>query len=374
MSRTPINLSYAVTFRAAALSIAVCVTGCASRPTSAVLQPVSLEKPEGKSITLLAATNRSPDAKAKGYGRQWEGDVHYERYGFSIPADRKGTAIRYPTNKPDPHRQYLITNREALSEDKFVADAVQAANFDGTVAVFVHGYNYSYQEALYRAAQLAADAQTLSPPILFSWPSAASVTGYVADRDAALSSRTELYGLLKALAASPRIERVVLFGHSMGGFLSMEAARQLKLQGRNDVVAKLAIVLAAPDIDVDVFRSQVRDLGKLHTPITLLVSNSDRALTVSSVLGGERPRVGQLNINDPLIRETAKAENVKVVDISSLQSSDGLGHDRYASLARFGGEFAKAERHGSNIGSFVFDAAGAAVASPFLLAGQVARQ
>ena len=154
----------------------------------------------------------------------------------------------------------------------------------------------------------------------------------------------------------------------------MEAARQLKLQGRNDVVAKLAIVLAAPDIDVDVFRSQVRDLGKLHTPITLLVSNSDRALTVSSVLGGERPRVGQLNINDPLIRETAKAENVKVVDISSLQSSDGLGHDRYASLARFGGEFAKAERHGSNIGSFVFDAAGAAVASPFLLAGQVARQ
>jgi esterase/lipase superfamily enzyme len=203
------------------------------------------------------------------------------------------------------------------------------------------------------------------------------VTGYVTDRDAALYSRSELESVLKVLAETPKIKRVVLVGHSMGGFLSMEAARQLKLQGRDDVVGKLQIILAAPDIDVDVFRSQLRDIGTLRNPITLLVSKTDRALEVSSFLGGERPRVGLIDIDDPLVRSEIKAAQVSVIDISSLSSSDGLGHDRYAGLARFGGELVKAEaraRTSGDIGVLVFDAAGAAAASPFRLAGKIVGQ
>jgi esterase/lipase superfamily enzyme len=225
---------------------------------------------------------------------------------------------------------------------------------------------------------MSADAVAISPPILFSWPSAASVTEYLADKDAALYSRTQLDSLLKALAKTPKIKRVVLFAHSMGGFLSMEVARQLKLEGRDDVLAKLQIVLAAPDIDVDVFKSQLHDIGRIPNPVTLLVSKSDNALSISSFVSGERPRIGLLDINDPLIQEAAKAERLTVIDISSLQSSDGLGHDRYASLAKFSGDLVKAEAqmraNGRNVGAFVFDAAGAAIASPFRLAGQIARQ
>lgn len=62
----------------------------------------------------------------------------------------------------------------------------------------------------------------------------------------------------------------------------------------------------------------------------------------------------------------------RAAEISPLHSSDRLGHHRYASLAQFGGKLAKISRDaGANIGSFVFDAAGAAVASPFRLAGQL---
>ncbi|RIV16630.1 alpha/beta hydrolase, partial [Klebsiella pneumoniae] len=132
------------------------------------------------------------------------------------------------------------------------------------------------------------------------------------------------------------------------------------------------------DIDVDVFKSQLKDIGRIPNPVTLLVSKSDNALSISSFVGGERPRIGLLDINDPVIQQTAKAEHLTVIDISSLQSSDGLGHDRYASLARFAGDIDKADArmrsNGGNIGAFVFDAAGAAVASPFKLAGQIARQ
>ncbi|WP_244554307.1 MULTISPECIES: alpha/beta hydrolase [Agrobacterium] len=349
-----------------------------SRPTTEVLQPVVLKTDPGQKVSILSVTNRDRQSKDNSFGNRWASDVHYDRFVFSIPPERKGAAITYPSSKPDAKRQFIVTNRETLSRDQLVMDATASSKFDGTVSVFVHGYNYSYQEALFRTAQMSADAVSMSPPIMFSWPSSASVTGYVADKDAVLYSRTELDALLKALANTPRIKRIVLFGHSMGGFLSMEVARQLKLQGHDDVLAKLQIVLAAPDIDVDVFKSQLKDIGRIPNPVTLLVSKSDNALSISSFVGGERPRIGLLDINDPVIQQTAKAEHLTVIDISSLQSSDGLGHDRYASLARFAGDIDKADArmrsNGGNIGAFVFDAAGAAVASPFKLAGQIARQ
>ncbi|EPE93824.1 hypothetical protein RGCCGE502_33536 (plasmid) [Rhizobium grahamii CCGE 502] len=40
----------------------------------------------------------------------------------------------------------------------FQEAAFASAQPDGTIGVFVLGYNYSYQEALYRTAQIAADA------------------------------------------------------------------------------------------------------------------------------------------------------------------------------------------------------------------------
>lgn len=360
-------------------AVAVALSGCVSRPTPAVLQPVALKNDPAQKVTILAVTNRVFQSKENAFGNRWATDVHYDRFVFSVPRDRNGANITYPSSKPDPKRQFVITEREKLSLDALVQDAAaSAAKFDGTAAVFVHGYNYSYQEALFRTAQMSADATSMSAPIMFSWPSAASVTGYVADKDAVLYSRSQLDALLTALAKAPKIKRIVLFGHSMGGFLSMEVARQLKFRGQNDVLAKLQIVLAAPDIDVDVFKSQLGDIGRIPNPVVLLVSKSDDALSISSFVSGERPRVGLLDINDPLIEQAAKAERLTVIDISSLKSSDGLGHDRYASLARFSGDLVRAEAqmrtNGKNIGAFVFDAAGAAVASPFKLAGQITRQ
>ena len=108
---------------------------------------------------------------------------------------------------------------------------------------------------------------------------------------------------------------------------------------------------------------------------SLFVSKDDRALVASSLIASERPRVGRVDINDPMIKEAALKGGLRVIDITSLHGSDGLGHDRYASLAKFGTQLAAFEsgRRSSagDVGAFVFDAAGAAVASPFRLAGRV---
>lgn len=261
--------------------------GCTTRPSPDVLSPVRIEQASAGKITLLTATNRSRDASGKGFNGGWTGKLAYEQYVVSVPSERKGTTIVYPTSAPRPERQFLVTDREQLSRDVFVNTAAQSIGADGTLGIFVHGYNTSYQEAVFRMAQMRADAKAPGTPVLFSWPSAATVAGYVADRDSALSSRGELDALVKALSAAPKVKRIVLFGHSMGGFLVMETIRQLKLQGRDDVLRKLMVVLAAPDIDLDVFTSQLRDIGKMKTPITVLVSKADRALSASSFISGE---------------------------------------------------------------------------------------
>lgn len=359
------------------LMIMIVLTGCATRPSANVLQPVKAGHMGERQLTLLTATNRNRVVAGGGFDGTWSGGITFEQYRFSVPADRKPSTIQYPTQVPNLRKQFVVTDRQPLSENAFTAAATSGPNFDGTVGLFVHGYNYSYQEALFRTAQIAADADIPSAPILFSWPSEASVTGYVADRDAVLYSRTDLQAVVSALAAAKGVKRVVLVGHSMGGFLTMEAVRQLKLQRRDDVLAKLVIILAAPDIDVDVFRAQMRDVGNLKTPVTLLVSKADKALSVSGFVGGERPRVGLLDINDPIIEQAALDTNVRIIDISSVKGTDGLGHDRYASLAQFGSQFSSIETGNrsatSNVGAFVFDAAGAVVSSPFRLAGSVAR-
>ncbi|MHB0953784.1 MAG: alpha/beta hydrolase [Allorhizobium sp.] len=362
----------------ALLSLLIGLTGCASRPTPDVLEPLPVVQTNREQVTVLAVTNRARLSGQGAFGSEWASRLSYERYGFSVPESRNGSTIVYPTTKPDQRRQYVVAMREKLTDRAFIDTVTRSSEFNGTVAVFVHGYNYSYQEALFRTAQMAADAKTIGLPILFSWPSAASVLGYVADRDAALYSRRELDGLLQSLAATPKVKSIMVLGHSMGGFLIMEAVRQLKLEGRLDVLAKLEVVLAAPDIDVDVFRSQLRDIGRMQTPITLLVAKEDRALAVSSLVGGERPRVGRLDINDPVVQKAAQSEHVRIIDISRVKSSDGLGHDRYATLARFERQFSDAQSSSTSaansFGAFVFDAAGAAVASPFKLAGELVRQ
>lgn len=353
----------------------VFLAGCASRPSPDVLNPVHVDQGSSQAVTILTATNRKGDTARGGFGSAWAEDMTYEQYAFSVPLDRKSTIITYPTSKPNPERQFLVTGRKQLQKDGFVQEAIRSAQFDGTVGIFVHGYNYSYQEALFRTAQIAADAKMPAAPILFSWPSAAAVAGYVADRDAALYSRSELDSLVKLLSAPGKVKRIVLFGHSMGGFLVMETVRQLKLQHRDDVLDKLTVILAAPDIDVDVFRSQLSDIGRMTTPISLLVSKDDRALVASSFIAGERPRVGRVDIDDPIIREAALKGGLRVIDITSVPGSDGLGHDRYASLAKFGAQLANFETNrrssAADVGAFVFGAAGTVVASPFRVAGSV---
>ncbi|MFJ5488048.1 alpha/beta hydrolase [Hansschlegelia beijingensis] len=271
-----------------------------------------------------------------------------------------------------------------LSEAEFLSQtAAAAARSRGPrrgVGVFVHGYNYTFQESLFRLAQMDADADVGGAAVLFAWPSQGALTGYVADKEAVTYSRDGLAHVIAALAKNARGGGVTVFGHSMGGWLTVEALRQLRLTGQDRVIARLDdIVLAAPDIDVDVFRQQLIVVGRLSPPITLLVSKDDRALSASRLLSGDRDRIGALDVSDPEVQEVVKSENLRVVDISQLTSENRTNHDRFAAFAAIYPQLQSQLETGSGnaaqkAGIFVLDAAAATLQTPFRAAGAILGQ
>lgn len=189
------------------------------------------------------------------------------------------------------------------------------------VLVYVHGFNETFEDATLDAARLSDALGFRGDTVLFSWPSRASVLGYVADRESAMWSRDALENMFATLLSSPGMGRVHIVAHSMGGMLTVEALRQV--HARADTSKFGAIVFAAPDIDVDGFSASVRRMGDLHRKMTVISATDDRALAISAGLAGGR-RVGRV--------EKARLEElgVKVVDASGL-SSGLLRHDLFLS-------------------------------------------
>jgi esterase/lipase superfamily enzyme len=195
----------------------------------------------------------------------------------------------------------------------------------GRVMVFVHGFNTGFDDAVYRLTQIAHDSGYPGTPVLFSWASGAKTTDYVYDKESASAARDQLEVTLRMLAQTGA-RRIDIVAHSMGTWVTMEALRQLAITGDRDLGGRLGdVVLASPDIDVDVFKSQMRRYGKPDKPFILLLSDDDRALRLSGLIAGSRPRVGDYKDAADLA-----SYGVTVVDLSSVKGSDSFNHTKFA--------------------------------------------
>ncbi|HZW46553.1 MAG TPA: alpha/beta fold hydrolase [Microvirga sp.] len=354
--------------------LALALGACASRPGPEVLTPVTATVPGARMVTVYVATTReraSPEQNL--FTADRAPGLNYAEFTISIPPGHKTGEIEWPGTIPDPATSFVTVRQTVLDEATFRKRIGSRTGRGGRdVGVFVHGYNTNFQEALFRLAQLSADSQPDTVPVLFAWPSEAAITGYVADKEAVTYSRDHLAHVLSTLTRERSVRSVALVGHSMGGWLTMEALRQLRLQGRDEVLARLHVVLAAPDIDLDVFRSQVAVVGPMSPPLTILVSKDDWALAASSRLSGGRERVGTLDVEDARVQAIARQEGLRVVDISTLAAPDTFNHDRFVSFAAV--YSAVAPESGADplrqAGAFVFNAAGTVLSTPFTLVGQ----
>jgi esterase/lipase superfamily enzyme len=180
------------------------------------------------------------------------GSIDYQEYAISIPPNHVAGKIEWPSQTPgNVKTDFVVISNRPLTEPGF-AEAIEtqlASHRDlrGSVSVFVHGYNTNHQEAVFRVGELAADLRsTAGAMVVFSWPSRASLTGYVADRESVTYSRDYLERVLNEIAGVPNVRSINLVAHSMGNFLAVETLRQARLREHSPFLKKLISSFARP--------------------------------------------------------------------------------------------------------------------------------
>ncbi len=307
---------------------------------------------------VLAATTREPAAGGDMFSsrRASEAAVGYARVVVGVPPAREAGYVQWPGSAPgDPTESFTTVDRDYLDAAAFrtrLDAALEArAPQDRDVLLFVHGFNTRFDEAVYRIAQFVHDGGYKGVPVVFSFASAGSVFGYLYDRDSAILSRDGLEATMRALSADPDVRRIHVLCHSMGCLLTMETLRQAKIAGDATFGGKLGdVVLAAPDIDVSLFRAQLARLGgRMPSPTAIFVSRDDGALGLSSRLARGEARLG-----DFAEASSFASAGIAVVDISDVAAGQTalMGHDKvFASvgLARLvGTELGRGSRLGKN--------------------------
>jgi len=226
--------------------LAVALPSCVSRPGPEMLTPVAAP-PGVKALQIYVATTRERENPSENvFTANRAKALNFAKFAVSIPPNHKPGNVELPADPPDSQTSFAIVNQTVLSDADFRnAVAPRAGRKKHRVFVFVHGFNNNFQESVFRLAQLQADAKIDGIPVLFSWPSQAQVIAYEADREAALASRDQLMGLLTMLTSSPAVGDVLVVAHSMGAMLTIEALRQLRIEGKNQVIARLGRVVLA---------------------------------------------------------------------------------------------------------------------------------
>lgn len=236
------------------------------------------------------------------------------------------------TLSEDEDQHIVMRTPALLSREDFVADLRAIVNKSGgrkQAFVFVHGFNVTFPQAARRTAQIAYDLEFDGAATFYSWPSAGNIDQYVYDQDSARQARDTLQEFLELVRTESGAEIVHLIGHSMGTNPLMEAVARMWDRYRDDQQGPLfnQVVLAAADIDRDVFFDLAEQVNGAADAFTLYASKKDVALKASGLVHGGVPRIGHVPENSsPIVREP-----VDTIDATLLNTDFfALGHSDYA--------------------------------------------
>jgi esterase/lipase superfamily enzyme len=237
-------------------------------------------------------TNRwpvDPNDAGKGYSAMRDNVVHYGSCRVFIPASHKIGSIGSPWWK----RLLMMTDDrlrllgiDALHVDAYwngIAAQLAAIDADERGAlIFVHGYNVSFQEAALRAAQIGFDLSVKGAMAFFSWPSQGSTGAYPADEATIDASEGAITDFMTDFAERSGATAVHIIAHSMGNRGVLRAVNRIAATAQRRTGKPFGqIILAAADVDADLFRQLSAAYAEVASRTTLCVSKRDRAVEAS---------------------------------------------------------------------------------------------
>ncbi|WP_160328481.1 alpha/beta hydrolase [Pseudomonas syringae] len=254
-----------------------------------------------------------------------EDKVTYGVANVSIPHVHKEGALERPsrgirfwsTPDEDPCKHIVIHRLTPLE----LSDWCRSTRLqDGEGLLFIHGFNVSFDEAIWRAAQICHDLKFIGVKLCYSWSSRGGIGNYAADESTIEWSQEHLRTFLTEVTTKLGLQRLHIVAHSMGNRALLAVLENWQNQPGATPVSQ--VVLAAPDIDEGRFKQISRSFGK-YEQVTLYASRTDRAILASTKLH-KLNRAG--NASPPIV-----IRGLSTVDVTAAGADMfGLGHSYFA--------------------------------------------
>lgn len=270
------------------------------------------------------------DSPRRRYGSE-HGAMVYGHCDVSIPPRHQYGEIERPSVlrlefRENEDKHVVIKSVQELRSSQFFASMRQRVqkSRQKDLFVFVHGYNVTFDIAARRTAQMANDLGFQGAPVFFSWPSQGEFSDYSVDEASVSRSAPHLRQFLLQIAEQSSAQRIHLIGHSMGNRALADAIRELANHSSRRAIRFNEVVLAAPDIDAEEFRSRIAPaIASAAERVTLYASSNDRALMASRLIHGYS-RAGESGDNLLVV------PGIETIDVSQVDHSI-LGHSYYGS-------------------------------------------
>ena len=231
----------------------------------------------------------------------------------------------------DPKRHFTMKEIRELTQAEFVElvrkRLEESKEYKDHALVFVHGFNTSFDFAVYRTAQIAYDLKFDGAPFLYSWPSKGQfgVQDYSYDRESSSAAEPYLRQFLEIVARETGAKSLSIIAHSMGNQLLLPVLRDLKRSAPPGVEIS-QVIMAAPDVDRDNFNFIASEIKGISKGVTLYAAANDRAMIASRRFWGGVPRAGDVPETGPVI-----VPGVDTIDVTAINTDMwSLNHSGYA--------------------------------------------
>ena len=252
-----------------------------------------------ETVRVYYGTNRERSEEADGlsdpdgFYTDQRGPLEFGILEVSIPGCHESGAVERPSvwklERESAVRHVVLQRLVPVDEGTFCRELRTDVARDARreAFVFVHGFNVEFAEAAWRVGQMKADLDFAGPAVMYAWPSHGmpDPINYLRDQRAARKSRGHLMRFLETVALRSGADRIHVIAHSMGNELLVPALAALREDPRLPTPLFQELILAAPDIDADVFRDTIAaKLERAAERTTIYASDHDAALLASVAL------------------------------------------------------------------------------------------
>lgn len=208
------------------------------------------------------------------------------------------------------------------------------------VYLFIHGYNTDFTYATVTMAQIWHFLGRKGIPAVYSWPAGrGGPRGYMFDRESGEFTIFHLKQFLRTMAACENVSEINIIAHSRGTDVAISALRELHLEiSGNSKDSQLTqrtlklnhVILAAPDLDMQVVAQRVAAEGLLGVPnhFLMYISPDDRAILLATWLFNSVKRIGMLRATDLEPQQQQLIENMPRLEVieAAISRTDFFGH------------------------------------------------